>query len=551
MGRYTTRVNLSAAKWPLVSDWQGRTIIVPQHDQNFQKSAIFAGADNDRDVGVPQVFYMHNVMPTEQGLQSVGFQQILDPMVGQTDFDQAITLLLGGNKFLYSPGAGHNYIFDAPVLSWMSRSPIVGLPSNILVTTAFVQGITYIFYEGIGCFTYNSVTKAFDAVALVGLVVAAVKGIVASNGYLIAFDNNTVYWSSATNPLDFVPSIITGAGSGSITDLKGIVVVCLPSNNGFIVYGTGNAVGARFTANVQFPFTLKEIPGSGGIRFKEHVTFETNTETQYALTSAGLQEMSIVGCKTVLFETTDFLTSRIFEDFNDVTKIFTTTYLTSDLYMKLTLIASRYLVISYGATTNALTHALIYDITQKRWGKVKITHVDCFEYTYPNLYGAVTYAMLLALGSAYADLVGTPYSGLSNSIATAEKPRRTIGFLQSDGTVKVLDFDAGDLDNTGVLLLGKYQFIRNRYMELYEFEVENILQTGNYAAYVLTSLDGKNFQPAYTPYLATNNGILRQYRLRKSGVNHTLLFTGSFNLVSAQITFAPGGQVRLIGQAAA
>jgi hypothetical protein len=254
-----------------------------------------------------------------------------------------------------------------------------------------------------------------------------------------------------------------------------------------------------------------------------------------------LQELSKTSSKTILFETADFLTNRVFEDYDEVTKLFTTEYLLNDLYVKLTVIASRFFVISYGKEIDVFTHALIFDITQKRWGKCKFPHVDCFEYTYPNLYGIITYAMLLAMGDTYADLLNTPYSGLSSAIATAEKPRRTIGFLQSDGTVKLLTFDLGLTDNSGVFLLGKFQFTRGHYLQLFNISVENAIPAGNYSCFVLPSNDGKNF---LTPQLLTNAGLLRTYGLRNTAINQTLLFLGSFNLTSVQISYAQGGQIR-------
>lgn len=547
MAQLHSRCNLSAARFPLMSNLQGRTVILPQYDMNYQRQAQFAGADADRDVGVPQVFYLHNVMPTEQGYQSVGFSTVINPVTGATDFDQAITLQdPEGNKFLYVPAAGKNYIFDGPVLSWASLNSISGLDDNILVTTAFVQGEMYIFYEQVGCFKYNKTTKNFDSVTLIGLLPENIVGIVGSNGYLLCWDiNGVLYWSSTINPLDFTPSLVTGASSGNITDLKGRIVVILATVNGFIVYGTGNAVGGSFTGNIRFPFTLKEIQGSGGVRSKEHISYESNVEKQYALTSAGLQTLTKTTSEVVLSETTDFITSRIFEDFDSATKTFIVTLLSSDLQIKLTVVAARYFVLSYGVAIGTYTHALIYDLAQKKWGKVKIEHTDCFPFSVPNLYGEITYAMLETLGTTYADLADTMYSDLSSSAPVADKPRRTIGFLQKDGTVQILNFDLDQLDHSAVFLLGKYQFTRGSDVKLVGFDVENIAQTSNFTAHVLPSFDGKNFQSAVDAYLKVDLGYLRQYQVLKTARNVSLLFLGSFNLLSIDIHYAKVGAVQV------
>lgn len=544
MAQQISRGNLSAARFPLVSTLMGRSIILPQHDMNYVKNAVFSGGDQDKDIGVPQIYYCHNVMPTEQGYQSVGFSQVVAPITGATDFDQAIGIAdFSGNKYIYVPAAGKNYIFDAPNLSWASYSSISGLPNNVLTTTAFVQGVQYIFYANNGCYMYNNVTKNFDPVVLNGLVVANIVGIVGANGYLLAWDiNGILYWSSAVTPTDFVPSLVTGASSGNITDLKGRVVVILPANNGFIVYATQNAVGGTFTGNLRFPFNLKEIPGSGGLRDKEHVSYESNLDEHYALTSAGLQQLSKTASKTLFAELADFLTSRIFEDYDDTTKLFTTSYTTGDLKIKLTVVGSRYFVISYGVFS--FTHALIHDLVQKKWGKVRIDHVDAFQFTAPNLYGSITYAMLEALGTTYDDLIDTMYQDLDSSVASAERPRRNIGFLQADGTVKVISFDLADVTHSAVFLIGRYQFVRQDYLQLFGFEIENINANSNFAAFVLPSYDGKNFAAPVVPVLHTNAGPLREYRCRVTAQNQSLLFTGSFNFCSLLIRYTNAGKIR-------
>jgi len=88
--------------------------------------------------------------------------------------------------------------------------------------------------------------------------------------------------------------------------------------------------------------------------------------------------MSSQKAQIVLPEITDFLAGKVFEDFDEVTKELSLTELTATMKKKTKFISSRYLIVSYGITE--FTHALIYDIALERLGKLKIAHVDCFEY---------------------------------------------------------------------------------------------------------------------------------------------------------------------------
>ena len=66
MAQIQMRGNLNAANIPLLSNLFGRSIIIPQQDQNYQRSSI-VGQDAQLDKGIPQVYYGHNIMPTGQG----------------------------------------------------------------------------------------------------------------------------------------------------------------------------------------------------------------------------------------------------------------------------------------------------------------------------------------------------------------------------------------------------------------------------------------------------------------------------------------------------
>src|SRR5882672_4661579 len=413
MTQYSARVNLSAANYPFSSSFWGRTIIVGGLDMNFNRQ-VQSTEDTDKDRGIPQIFYGHNIVPTGQGFQSIGYDIQIAGLIGKTNFDRAIPIKdVNDNQFLFSlgltdGGGSNNYIFDASIVPnfWNSVSPFPAGTFNKkpTVTTAYIRGNQYLYFEKIGCFQYQNIAgvQSLVPVVLAGLVATNIIGITQSNGYMIAFDGRTIYWSNATLETDFVPSLQTGAGSGAVTDAKGRVVACLPLINGFVIYTVRNAVGASYSGNIRFPFTLKEIAGSNGITAVE------------------------------LFpELSDFLAGEIFEDFNEVTIQFLLSYLTSQVRTKIVFISSRYLVISYGVTAGSFTHALAYDFAFKRWGKFKITHVDCFEFSPPNFYGIRRYIDLL--GNNYISLAGTSYSLLSIQQSVAQLPKKNIGFLQQDG----------------------------------------------------------------------------------------------------------------------
>ncbi len=177
---------------------------------------------------------------------------------------------------------------------------------------------------------------------------------------------------------------------------------------------------------------------------------------------------------------------------------------------KLAIISNRYLVISYGVTT--LTHAIFVDLTLQRWGKLKIAHVDCFEYVYP-------------------------------SSAVVEAPKRSVGFVQQDGTVFVL-VQSYNTDNTfGVLLLGKYQLDRNHYTALQEIHLENIKSGSTPKVQVFTTFDGTNPNRVEAK-LVNSQGGYRRYNVRTSGLNHSIAISGSFQADALILKIDNDGEVR-------
>jgi hypothetical protein len=377
-----------------------------------------------------------------------------------------------------------------------------------IVTTAYISGVTYIYYAGTGCYTYDFAANTLNVQALAGLVAGNIRGVTAANGFLIAFGATAVYWSSTVSVVDFVPSLITGAGGGAVQDVRGTIVTVVPHKLGFMVYGTYNIVVGLYTANVRYPFALKEVVGSGGLPDDELADKDPVSGDHYAYTTSGLQLITSQVTNPVLPELTDFLAGAYFEDYDDTTNTFTTTHLSAPMAKKLASVGDRYLMMSYGISN--LTHVILYDTALKRAGKLKIPHVDCFEYV----------------------LLGT------NVVDT---PRNCIAFMQADGTVMLANFQTNTSFANGCLILGKFQLSRQVMCDLVRVDLENVRTDANFTCKDSWTLDGKNQAGLATGYLSSAVGLMRRYDFRTVGMNHSLVFTGAFNLVSIVAYFAQSG----------
>jgi hypothetical protein len=581
VSQITYRANLSAKSFPFISNNWGRTVIVPQSDNTYERRLV-SQEDSDGDAGIPQVYYMHNVMPTAQGFQSVGFTTILsaaNPTV--LDFVSAFLIrdaadnkayvgVTAQGKFYINPGNGTGWSYRATYLP------------GALITTSFVSGTQYIYISGYGCVRYDFALAAFVNVTLTGLDVSKILGITGSVGYLLAWSapitgqaltfttaiNSAVLtggvttglvinqvvsgtgipvgsklvsinagvsitidqlataagtitvvasplaagvaWSSTIDPTDFTPSLITGAGGGSVEGARGAITLLVAHTLGFIVYTTNNAVAAIFSNNARYPFTFREILSSGGLASQNLIGYDANSGNHYAYTTSGLQLIATSATQTIFPEVTDFIAGKLFEDFEEATNTFIRVVLTSTMQKALAVVADRYLVISYGISS--LTHALVYDLSQKRFGKVRIPHVGVMEYSIAN-------------------------TGIT------ETPKQSIGFLQSDGTLKLLDFGAYAANSSGVIALGKYQYVRQRMLQMNEVNVENVFNTSTFVALLLTSLDGKSVSTTETLQQIGGSAEFMQFGAAAVGLNHSLVFKGNFQLESLVLNFSIHGKV--------
>jgi hypothetical protein len=531
---------LNAVSFPMVSILQTRTVVNPQMDVNVRTPRNPNSTEDYSDYSIPQVAYCENVVPTGEGMQSVTYAQMLQGLPGVTAFDQAITLRdEDENNFLLSPSGGLNYIYTANAGVWESVDPIVGA-DGLLVTRAYVNGRTFVCYEGLGIYEYDSIAGTFAKQTLqlaVGVTEADIRGIGSSSNYLLAFTSLTVMWSSLIDPLDFVPSLTTGAGAAIPQDVKGRITAVLGIAGGYIVYTTKNAVAAVYTNNSKAPFTFKEVSNAGGIMSYEQVTSEQNSGPHYAWTTGGLQKITIQGSEPVSAEINDFLAGRMWEYYDRGSKkLIQVTSADSEFPVKLAYVSSRWLIISYntGDGSGTFNYAIIWDTTLKRYGKLKIDHVDCFYYPYPNLFGDLTYDDLV--NTSYDELNNTSYDQLSMGVASDPPSKRCVGFLQQDGTVKILEMDYNkDSQHDSVIVFGKFQLIHAQMMTLQTVDLEGVYQdtgTGNPQFRIFAQVSQGGFRPEIVaemkPLLISEK--LARYGKRLAGKNAFLAIEGTFAL---------------------
>ena len=509
MAQVITRVNLAAQAFPFLSEVSGRSIIVKQTDQNYV-AQITSKEDLDKDVGIPTLYYCHNVIATSQGYQAVQYLPITGVIPNTSDFSGLFTVIdsaASGKAYLGNTDSGNIFVSRNPDYAWTFVTNIPAAAGKQF-TSAYINGITYIFIATVGCYKYNFTANTLEAVTLNGLDTSQVLGIVGVQGYMLAWSKTAIAWSSLIDPTDFVPSLSTGAGGGNVQGARGDIVACVSHTIGLVIYTNQNAVAAPTSGNARYPFNFRELVASGGLASLDLVTWDANSGNHYTYTTSGLQLVSLQQTQTVIPELTDFLAGSVFEDFDDLTKTFTVTELSSPLKKRLQLVSDRYLVFSYGISE--LTHAVIYDLSLKRWSKLKYTHVQVFEYS-----------LLQA--------------------ETVETPRRSLALLAKDGSVAAVKLDVDNVNANGTILLGKYQLVRNRLSQFQAVDLENVPVGAQFSLTNMYCVDGKNYQ-YQAGYLQKSNGRYRRYLFHAAAINHSLLLQGAFNVVSIEVTMNNHGR---------
>lgn len=395
MAQNKISLNLSSADFTLSYSFKGRSVIVPGQDQNFFGSTgSWAGASPQKGVDIPQLYYCENVVPTSEGYRSVAYRFSVDPPEEPQTFVRIYNIFDGfSNSGLLGITADRKLFLVAPSTNglWEELTFPMGYvwdtPSQVTVTT--VVGYVALCIQGVGVFNIDINGVTLIAATLIGLDPELINGVCSSNSILIAWDDTTVYWSSAINPLDFTPSLITGAGSTKPEGLKGTIQLCKEIKGGFIVYSDVVIIGASYTQTTAFSWIFDSLEGATGVTSPEAVAYDINLSAHFAWTTAGLAQIGLNKVELLFPAITDFIASGLSDTTVAYTDYPSAEFSPETKEVRLAAISARYLCVSFGYLvaseepntfpTPALVQSFLYDSQLRRWGKLKVNHIQILE----------------------------------------------------------------------------------------------------------------------------------------------------------------------------
>ena len=555
MAQYPYRGSIDTASIPFTSRYCGRTIIQPQLDQ-YQQANIGGGfQDITANKGIPEVFYIHDVMPTRQGVKSVAYQKVLQGLHGINTFDriQSVRDADDGIAFLGTTTDGRSFLISTFSPSWTEVTP-AGAPSTSEISIANVTGQSYICYPNFGIFSVDpSLVKLVPASISWGSTVND-NGVALNNSmiisicdcynFLLATDGFTIYNSSSTNPLDFDVSngLITGAQSQVPADIQGNIVALVKLGLGFAVFTPTNTVSGQWSGNIKYPWVFRPIFNSGGTDSIVKVSKGGPDGSIYAYTNAGLQQLTVLKAENVFSTLTDYLSSRFYEDWDDVNNIPYESQLSEDLKIRIQWTGNRYLTVSYGP--QALEQAYVYDTNLKQWGKLRIPHVCTVDFIVRADGNRYAYSDLS--GNSYSSLYSIAYDELTSISQSPASVKRTLGVLQSDGSLLIPVMDEYNFTANAVCLIGYYRLIRQKLLTIQQINIENIdNQSYDFKLSIISSqldstLETVSSFSSYDIHVEGGSTVKAMYGYAV-GLDHAILVQGSFSLISIEFWFTLDG----------
>jgi hypothetical protein len=396
MAQNKISLNLSAADFALSYSFKGPSVIIPGQDQNAaQAQTWWTGNTPQRGMNIPQVAYCENTVPTAEGYRSVAYRYFVEPPEDAATFVKIMTVFDGnGSSCLVGVTTDRRLLICSAYTAakWVDL-PIPLDPGVVWsdyegITNTNVVGKAIICIRGIGLFVLDVPGSQLNAQAVTGLNADEIKGVASAKGYLVAYEDTLVYWSSAADPFDFTPSLITGAGSATPEGIKGKITLCKEIDQGFIIYCDACIISAAYSSNKALPWVFAVLSGGAGIRHEDAVAYDINMLNHFAWTSAGLIGVELHQANPILPQVTDFIASGISDATVTLSAEPTTSFDPRSKEVRLAMISNRYVCISFGYLSEKLEwepqvpkleQSFVWDTQLKRWGKLNVNHIQIFE----------------------------------------------------------------------------------------------------------------------------------------------------------------------------
>jgi len=384
------------------------------------------------------------------------------------------------------------------------------------MTRGVVNGVQYLFdgtalYEvtngaGTELISYTDVSGT-----LLGVTAPQIICIAGSFNYLIIATelDNRIHWSSTTTAVDFVDSLVTGAGSISVNNLVGKVRFIKETPQGFNIYTTHEVIFAQYTGNARYPWKFTPVANADGFLYPWQVASAGVNSLQYALSNAGkLYAIQGVTAEPIGLEVATYIERTTQSDvFNQSTNVVSRAALvfTRRIYLYL----KRYVLIEH--TIGGVKYFLVFDTLTQRYGKIK-----------QEGYAVNASSQVFTQASMLLYFLNDFVSGNSYQLSA--------------------DIDDLTCAHAGVLLLGKFQYVRSRFINMHEVELEGSLSTSpSISCALLPSLDGRNFNTPVPLVAHYQSGGVSKFYSYASALNYTVVVKGRFDLSTLQLRFSVAG----------
>lgn len=483
--------DLTSREFPFNFQELASTVVLNQGSEISRSTPNrFSGNQSEQQMGIPQGYYMENVVPISRGFASIAYTQAIPPIPEVVGTVERYYELRGdaAGLALLAITATNQYVYDAYTVQWYDITITSNSYSTIYV--ANVKEECYIFVTGDKLYRYDFGSRTLVPVIPTALDMGAMVGMFSSGVVLGFWDTfNRVYYSSVFNPLDFIPSLSNGAGSQNIVAVIAKILTIESLGEDIIIYTKKNAVSGRATGDVQFPFFFSEITGSEGAYDRNNIAYDTNAGIHLVWTGNAFQQLTVTEATYIWPELRDGITRGLKITLDPLLEEPVLSY-AARIDVKMQFCSNNYVAISLRETGDSVFREVyIYDQTLQRWGRLVVDHMFVFDNPIVPLLAGYTYDELEAEYETYAmiDEHVPPliYFDLESGITQAENPPGiNFAILSADGRVhlaatsETADFRG---DNVGIvaaqprLFMGRYKIDRDSGLMLEAVIVNNLI----------------------------------------------------------------------------